>query len=220
MALLQIGIHAIPASMALAERLDALSLHHVRAREWKGELVLLQWGAELGATGQLADQTAQPQLLVFEQGIAGDRHLAAAIQVLVQGALGGHSQGRFAVVQRRQQGMNLGIQDVRDLTDVLSHASSLGSDLGSVAVLDAYESKRGTPLLAKTMVNDLLHRLFIPASPLHMMPPSLQPERLLASIRTGAAWHRPTLVDSVRRVGLGWLPSAVRSQLARFAGHE
>jgi DNA mismatch repair protein MutS len=25
----------------LAERLDALSLHHVRAREWKGELVLL-----------------------------------------------------------------------------------------------------------------------------------------------------------------------------------
>jgi DNA mismatch repair protein MutS len=29
----------------LAERLDALSLHHVRAREWKGELVLLH---ELG----------------------------------------------------------------------------------------------------------------------------------------------------------------------------
>jgi DNA mismatch repair protein MutS len=25
----------------LADRLDALSLHHVRAREWKGELVLL-----------------------------------------------------------------------------------------------------------------------------------------------------------------------------------
>jgi DNA mismatch repair protein MutS len=30
----------------LAERLDALSLHHVRAREWKGELVLLHEVAE------------------------------------------------------------------------------------------------------------------------------------------------------------------------------
>ena len=30
----------------LAERLDALSLHHVRAREWKGDLVLLHEVAE------------------------------------------------------------------------------------------------------------------------------------------------------------------------------
>ena len=30
----------------LAERLDALSLHHVRAREWKGDLVLLHELAE------------------------------------------------------------------------------------------------------------------------------------------------------------------------------
>src|SRR3546814_16549898 len=30
----------------LAEKLDALSLHHVRAREWKGDLVLLHELAE------------------------------------------------------------------------------------------------------------------------------------------------------------------------------
>ena len=42
----------------LAERLDALSLHHVRAREWKGDLVLLQKLAD-GPPSQLRHRGRQ-----------------------------------------------------------------------------------------------------------------------------------------------------------------
>ncbi len=39
---------------------------------FEGELVLLQWGAELGATGQLADQTAQAMLISYMRMLIGE----------------------------------------------------------------------------------------------------------------------------------------------------
>ncbi|HEX5361755.1 MAG TPA: AraC family transcriptional regulator ligand-binding domain-containing protein [Fluviicoccus sp.] len=39
---------------------------------FEGELVLLQWGAELGATGQLADQTAQAVLVSYLRQVVGE----------------------------------------------------------------------------------------------------------------------------------------------------
>ena len=57
----------------------------------------------------MTDQAAQPQLLTFQQGVTGNRHLTAAIQMLIQCALGSYPQRRFTVMQRRQQSMNLAI---------------------------------------------------------------------------------------------------------------
>ncbi|MCY1352315.1 hypothetical protein D9M69_386050 [compost metagenome] len=48
-------------------------------------------------------------MLVFKLGVAGDRHLAAAVEALVQRPLGAHPQRGVAVVQRLQQGMDLAV---------------------------------------------------------------------------------------------------------------
>ena len=62
----------------LAEKLDALSLHHVRAREWKGDLVLLHELAEGPAdrsyglaVARLAGVPAKVRRELTEEEVAG-----------------------------------------------------------------------------------------------------------------------------------------------------
>ena len=73
-------------------------------RQWRPPLGAQQLGAI-----RLADQAAQPQLVALADGVAGDRHLATAVESLVQRALGSDPQSRIGMVQGFQQGMQVAV---------------------------------------------------------------------------------------------------------------
>jgi 2-octaprenyl-6-methoxyphenol hydroxylase len=58
------------------------------------------------------------------------------------------------------QGLNLGLRDVAELTDLLIEAQNTVADLGGSALLNAYQRRRRPDHLATTALTDALVRLF------------------------------------------------------------
>lgn len=107
------------------------------------------------------------------------------------------------------QGFNLGIRDVAMLAEVLVEAHRSGRDIGSLAVLQAYEAARRRDQRTVALATDALARLFVnPLGPLRVarnlgmtlldaLPPA---KHLLARIGMGLAGPQP-------RLGRGLPPS-------------
>ncbi len=64
------------------------------------------------------------------------------------------------------QGLNVGFRDVESLVELLTDAHRAGGDLGDVALLAAYESRRRPDNLKMLLATDLLDRLFSSNNPL------------------------------------------------------
>lgn len=58
------------------------------------------------------------------------------------------------------QGLNLGMRDVAVLVELLADAKQNGDDLGDVALLEAYQTKRRFDVFAMVAATDILNRLF------------------------------------------------------------
>lgn len=58
------------------------------------------------------------------------------------------------------QGFNLGIRDIEALLPILKEAKSLGADVGSDAILEAYADSRKFDTASLIVITDLLNRLF------------------------------------------------------------
>ena len=88
----------------LAGRLDCLSLHHVRAREWKGDLVLLHEVADGAADRSYGIAVAK--LAGLPPGVVGRAKAVLAKLEAGRDATGGIAAGprRFAAVRRRRRG--------------------------------------------------------------------------------------------------------------------
>ena len=63
------------------------------------------------------------------------------------------------------QGLNLGIQDARELATRIQRAVTGGRDVGAVSVLAAYEARRRPANLAMMLAMDAFHRVFTAALP-------------------------------------------------------
>jgi 2-octaprenyl-6-methoxyphenol hydroxylase len=105
------------------------------------------------------------------------------------------------------QGFNLGIRDVAMLADVLVEAHRAGRDLGTLAVLEAYEAARRRDQRTVALATDALARLFTnPLGPLRVarnlgmtvldvLPPA---KHLLARVGMGLAGAQPRLARGLR----------------------
>jgi 2-octaprenyl-6-methoxyphenol hydroxylase len=58
------------------------------------------------------------------------------------------------------QGLNLGFKDVASLAEVIVEAARLGQDIGSLTVLERYQSWRRFDVVQMGVTCDLLNRLF------------------------------------------------------------
>jgi 2-octaprenyl-6-methoxyphenol hydroxylase len=58
------------------------------------------------------------------------------------------------------QGLNLGLQDVKVLSDLITEAYMLGLDCGSDIVLEAYERQRRSEVMQMAFATDSIHTLF------------------------------------------------------------
>jgi DNA mismatch repair protein MutS len=106
----------------LAERLDALSLHHVRAREWKGELVLLH---------ELARGPADRSYGLAVAKLAG---LPAPVLARAKSVLAKLEEGRAAT-----GGIAAGLDDLPLFAAAAAHAEEEEADAlhAAIAEVDA-----------------------------------------------------------------------------------
>ena len=82
------------------------------------------------------------------------------------------------------QGLNLGLRDVAALIEIISDQSSLGLDLGSSRVIEAYERSRRADTVEMAIVTDALNRLF---------SNDAMPLRLIRDLGLGIVDRLPTI---------------------------
>ncbi|WFD00489.1 Putative ubiquinone biosynthesis monooxygenase [Malassezia yamatoensis] len=99
------------------------------------------------------------------------------------------------------QGLNLGIQDVRALTETIHNALMQGMDIGTDAALRPYEAARYLPNQAMLSVTDHLHWLFAttPASP--SAPATGLTGHAREAALKGLVWARSMGLDVVNELG-------------------
>ncbi|WP_242098259.1 DNA mismatch repair protein MutS [Sphingomonas sp. CROZ-RG-20F-R02-07] len=129
----------------LAERCDALSLHHVRAREWKGELVLLHELAEgpadrsygiavarLAGMPPTAVARAKAVLAKLEAGRAKTGGLAAGLDDLPLFAAAAQAvesaQSECDAIRREVEALDIDALTPREALDTLYRLSALARD--------------------------------------------------------------------------------------------
>jgi DNA mismatch repair protein MutS len=126
----------------LAETCDALSLHHVRAREWKGDLVLLHELAEgpadrsyglavakLAGVPKEVVARAKSVLDKLEKGRAETGGLAAGLGELpLFAAAAAAEEEQRDTVRERLQGLDLDALSPREALDLLYQLKREASD--------------------------------------------------------------------------------------------
>ena len=126
----------------LAERCDALTLHHVRAREWKGELVLLHelaegpadrsYGLAVARLAGMAPATvarAKAVLAKLEAGRAKTGGLAAGLDDLPLFAAAAQAQeAECDTVRQALANLDLDAMSPRDALDALYRIKALANE--------------------------------------------------------------------------------------------
>ncbi|PKI84949.1 Coq6p [Malassezia vespertilionis] len=99
------------------------------------------------------------------------------------------------------QGLNLGIQDVRVLTETIGDACMHGMDIGTHSALHPYEVKRYLPNQAMLSFTDHLHWLFAtrPASEWTPYAPGIQTQLREAALKA-LVWARSTGLEMVNEL--------------------
>ena len=132
----------------LAERCDALSLHHVRAREWKGDLVLLHEVAEgpadrsygiavarLAGMPPAAVARAKAVLAKLEAGRAKTGGLAAGLDDLPLFAAAAHEpeEERKDALRSEVESLDVDSMSPRDALETLYRLKALARSDGDAA---------------------------------------------------------------------------------------
>lgn len=106
-----------------------------------------RFGHKLGALKVVSPRRAYPLGLTLARGFVGDRFALA----------GDAAHGIHPI---SGQGLNLGFKDVAALAETIVDADRLGLDIGSLAVLERYETWRRFDTFRMGVTTDVLNRLF------------------------------------------------------------
>ena len=99
------------------------------------------------------------------------------------------------------QGLNMGLRDVAALAEVIVEARRIGLDIGSIDVLERYESWRRFDTLEMAATTDLLNRLF---------SNDLAPVRLARTVGLGLVDRLPGVKRMFMRQAAGFDPNEPR----------
>lgn len=117
----------------------------------------------------IVEQIALPSLAAFPLSMCHAQRTVAPRAIIIGYALCRWRPAPYSSIHRDAahvihplagQGVNLGLGDVRKLTQAMAEAASLGSDLGNVRHYRAYHWKRQLATLGMTGFVDGVHRLY------------------------------------------------------------
>ena len=152
-----------------------------------------RFGLQLGELAVLSRPRAWPLSFGMARRFAGERLALIGDAAHVIHPLAG-------------QGLNLGLKDVAVLSELIVEAGRLGLDIGSTAVLSAYEQQRRPDTLLMGTVMDALNRLF---------SNDLTPVRLVRDLGLGFVERLPGLKQFFSRQAAGSSLSGAAPRLLR-----
>src|ERR1700736_3264245 len=153
----------------------------------------LSEAAERQSHSILGRITVEPGRHLFQLSIEQPRQFAKARVALV-------GEAAHVLPPIGAQGLNMGLRDAADITDLVGRAIASGEDPGSAHVINRYDQTRRPDILSRTFVIDMANRSllsdFLPmqwlrAAGLHLIG-SIGPLRRLAMREALAPSWRPT----------------------------